>query len=265
MQGSSAIILVALLFSTPAFAWNRIITLNPMISEWTAEILGREISLKKIVGAAEFSSYPEFMKKVETIGPYPQIQPEKIIALKPDLIIASPEYNRTDQLDQLRKLKLNLVNLPKEKFSNMGDWITVLGGILGEEKRAKEVALQWNRALAELKPIRHRKKVFFQIQFQPLITVGAESFLNTAFGKVGYDNIFADLPQAYPKVSKEAVLERNPAEIFVFEMVKNQDDLEKVKNTWSRSVVRVFNGDDFARCSLRLLKALKEVALNESK
>ena len=242
-----------------AHAWNRIVTLNPMISEWTAEILGKEAALKKIVGATEYSNYPEYMKKVETVGPYPQLQSEKILSMNPDLVIASAEYNRPDQLEQLKKLKLNVVILPREEFSAMGAWIEQLGKALGEEKRATVMVQEWTHALAEIPSLSKKKKVFFQIQFLPLITVGKDSFLNAAFEKAGYENIFRDLPQAYPKVSKEAVLEKNPDEVMVFEMVKNQDDLEKVKDAWRKSLVRVFNGDDFARCSLRLLKAMKEV------
>lgn len=251
-------VLFALFFDSSAFAWNRIVTLNPMISEWTAEILGKDTALKKIVGASEYSNYPAYLKNVQTVGPYPQVQPEKILSLNPDLVLASSEYNRPDQLEQLKKLKLNVVILPREEFSEMEAWIVKLGKALGEEKNAKVAAQEWKRLLAEVHPAVKKKKVFFQIQFQPLITVGKDSFLNAAFEKAGYENIFHDLPQAYPKVSKEAVLEKRPDEVLIFEMIKNQDDLENVKDTWKKSLVRVFNGDDFARCSLRLLKALKE-------
>ena len=256
------ILLLSLItFSTPALAWNRIVTLNPMISEWTAEVLGKEKSLQKIVGASEYSNYPDFMKKVDTVGPYPQVQIEKILSLNPDIIVASSEYNRPDQLEQLRKLKLKVVTLPREEFLKMEGWITELGRVLGEDARAKVVVGEWRRGLAALKPRARVKRVFFEIQYQPLITVGHESFMNEAFEKIGYENIFSDLPLAYPKISKEAVLEKNPEEVLVFEMVKDQADLEKINETWKKSKVRVLSGDRFARCSLRLLTALKELEL----
>ena len=155
-----------------------------MISEWTAEVLGKEKSLQKIVGASEYSNYPDFMKKVDTVGPYPQVQIEKILSLNPDIIVASSEYNRPDQLEQLRKLKLKVVTLPREEFLKMEGWITELGRVLGEDARAKVVVGEWRRGLAALKPRARVKRVFFEIQYQPLITVGHESFMNEAFEKI---------------------------------------------------------------------------------
>jgi ABC-type Fe3+-hydroxamate transport system substrate-binding protein len=250
---------VPLLQSMPAFAADRIVALNPMISEWAAEILGKEAALKRIVGSSEFSNYPEYLKSVPTVGPYPNIQVEKVLSLKPDLVIGSVEYNRPDQIEKLRKLKLNVSMLPKEDFSEMESWILKLGELLGEKKKAALVSEKWNRKLIALRSSQKSKSVFFQVQFQPLITVGSGSFLHAVFQKVGYRNIFAHLHQAYPKVSKEAVLERNPEMVFVFEMEVDSGDRKKSSETWKRSEIRFLNGDDFARCSPRLLTAVERM------
>lgn len=251
--------LIGLLLPTFSFASNRIVTLNPMISEWTAEILGQEKSQQKIIGASEYSNYPEYLKKVPTIGPYPRVHVEKILALHPDLVIASDEYNRPDQIEKLKKLKLQVKVLPKEHFFKMEEWILELGKILGEESSAKLAAENWKKSLKEFQTPTQKKKAFFQIQFQPLITVGGVGFLNDSFQLIGFDNVFSNLSQAYPKVSREAVLEKKPETVFVFEMVKDHEDLDKIKKTWKSSSVQVLNGDDFSRCSPRLLKALKGV------
>ena len=250
---------VCLFLSMPALAADRIVALNPMISEWAAEILGKEVALKRIVGSSEFSNYPEYLKTVPTVGPYPNIQVEKVLSLNPDLVIGSVEYNRPDQIEKLRKLKLNVIMLPKEELSQMKGWILKLGDLLGEKRKAEMVSEEWNRKMAVLRSARKSKSVFFQVQFQPLITVGSESFLHTVFQRIGYRNIFAHLTHAYPKVSKEAVLERNPDEVFVFEMETDSGDRHKTIETWKKSRVRFLNGDDFARCSPRLLSAVERM------
>jgi iron complex transport system substrate-binding protein len=242
-----------------AFAWNRIVTLNPMVSEWVAEIIGNEQAKKKLVGASEYSNYPEWVNQVPTVGPYPQIQIEKVLSLHPDLVIASIEYNRPDQIEKLKQLKLNVITLPKESFLEMDKWILELGKFLKEDQAASVLAEDWNKSLRELKAIRNKKRAFFQIQFLPLISVGGESFLNDSFKLLGFENIFEKIPQAYPKVSREAVLEKNPEKVFVFEMVKDHEDLEKIKLAWKKSDVQVLSGDDFSRCSRRLLRALKGI------
>jgi len=100
-------IALVFLFSQEAHAYSRIITLAPVISEWTAEILGPESSKTKIVGVSEYSNYPLQLKSIQTIGAYPKLNIEKIASFKPDLVLASSEYNRPEQLEQLKRLKIN--------------------------------------------------------------------------------------------------------------------------------------------------------------
>ena len=259
MKNSFYLTVISILISSPAYAWNRIVTLNPMISEWTAEMLGQDKVFQKIVGASEYSHYPDFMKKVSTVGPYPQLQIEKILSLHPDLVIGSVEYNRADQLEKLKQLKLNVVVLPKENFHQMKEWLMELGKALNETEAAQKTALVWEKEMGTIKSHLKHKRVFFEVQFQPLITVGRDSFLTEAFQFAGFENIFDHIPQAYPKVSREAVLQKKPVNVFVLEMIKDPTELSKIKIAWKNSEVTFLNGDDFSRCSLRLLRALKEL------
>lgn len=254
-----ALLGIITLIPSPAMAWNKIVTLNPMVSEWVAEILGNDRAKKVLVGASEYSNYPKWVSGIPTVGPYPQIQIEKVLSLHPDLVIASSEYNRPDQIEKLKQLKLNVLSMPKENFTEMGKWILELGKVLSEEQSARFLAEDWSKSLLELKTVKNKKKAFFQIQFLPLITVGKDSFLNESFKLVGFENIFESIPQSYPKVSKESVLEKNPETVFVFEMVKDHEDLETIKMSWKKSEIQILNGDDFSRCSRRLLKALKGI------
>jgi len=233
-------ILVLLLFiqlalnCSQAAAFERIITLSPGLAEWTAAVLGDQLAKTKIIGVSEYSYYPSFLKAVKTIGPYPQINVERIASLKPDLVLAAEEYNRPEQLEQLKRLKLPLVILPAEHFASMAGWITQLGQALKQEKAAGEQVKLWQSALSELgrmkKPVRQR--LFIEIQHQPLVTVGAPSFLTDSFALVGFDNVFARLPQAYPKVSKESVLKENPELILILDLTGAKDDFEKAKQDW---------------------------------
>jgi iron complex transport system substrate-binding protein len=248
-----------LVSSNLAVASSRIISLNPMISEWSAQILGKDRALKTLIGASEYSHYPDYLKTVPTVGPYPSLQVEKILSMKPDLVIGSVEYNRPDQIEKLRKLKINIRMLPKEEFRNMGKWILELGEILGEKSAAKRLSDDWNRRAAGLANHGAPKKVFHQIQFQPLITVGSASFIHDVFEKIGYLNVFSHLNQAYPKVSKEAVLAQSPDVVLVFEMVANAEDRRKISDAWRNSKVLFLSGDDFARCSPRLLSAVERM------
>lgn len=267
----SLVFFTLILSSFHAQAFERIITLSPMVAEWTTLILGEELAKSKIVGTSEYSHYPEILKSVETIGPYHQLKVEKIASLKPDLVLGSEEYNLTPQLEQLKRLKLNVVILKKEEFKNLELWLRVLGEKLKMPKEAKIQMDVWAKAFSELKLLRskhQKRKCLIEVQHEPLVVVGGSGFLNEAFAMVGCENAFFDLKQGYPKVSKESVLTRNPEQIYILSLTGKVDDFQTEKKDWEKLVdinavkkqkIQVLSGDDFARCSLRLLKALKQL------
>ena len=251
----------------------RYVTLSPVIAEWVSEILGQNEIEKKLVGVSEYSQYPKFLEKIKTIGPYPQIQVEAVLKLKPTLVLASSEYNRADQIEALKKLKLKVEVLPKETFSEMEAWILKLGQAISEPEKAKLAAKKWKQGIQYLETklsmnTPRLKRVMIQVQDSPLIVVGGDSFLNEAFEKIGFQNIFKDMKQAYPKVSRESVLKENPEAIFILDLMVHEDEFAKTKVKWENykklkavedQQIKTIPGDDFARCSLRLLRGLQKL------
>ncbi len=280
--------IVLLVSSMCIAAWaeaapRRIVALNPLLSEWTAAVLGDDYSRTAIVGVSEYSHHPALLKSIPTVGPYSLVNIERVAALKPDLVLASEEYNRPDQLEQLRRLRLNLRVLPKERFAGFGEWITKLGDALGEPAGAKRERERWEKTLQETlaqagpagasgpngsAAIKNNRSYLIEIQAEPLITAGKQSILTEALGAAGFRNVFDDLDSGYPKVSIEAVLRRNPEWIFVLTHGGEEATLAVAKKRWARfralravraGRVVALSGDDFARCSLRLLNALKQL------
>ena len=244
----------------------RVVTLSPVAAEWVSEILGEKDTRARLVGVSEFSHFPIYVASIPSIGPYPQIHVEEVIKLKPDLVIAVEASNRPDQIEKLKRLKLPVTVLKKEKFDEMGDWISELGKALGEEKRAKSVRDRWEFEVKALEPKGESSSVFVQIQSRPLITIGGGSFITAAFKRVGLNNVFEGLTQDYPKVSREAVMKHNPDQIWILDLTGDRNEFEKSRTEWERfeslkavknGKVRILKGDEFARCSMRLLKALK--------
>jgi iron complex transport system substrate-binding protein len=247
---------------------SKIVALTPGIAEWVAEILGAPLTKTELIGVSEYSNYPAYVSQIKTVGAYPQIQVEAVAALHPDLVLASAEYNRAEQVEKLKRLHLHVVVLKAESFTHMEEWIRELGKAMAEESRAEIVARRWQAAMQKLDTqstiADHRsRRMMIEVQDQPLIAVGGASFLTEAFRKIGYENIFANLEQAYPKVSTEAVLKENPDTIFILDLTHERN--EAAIQSWKKftqlkaaqaNAVQVIAGDDFARCSLRLLTAL---------
>ncbi|NDG85671.1 MAG: hypothetical protein EBX52_11640 [Proteobacteria bacterium] len=130
---------------------------------------------------------------------------------------------------------------------------------------------EWENGLRSLKAgSKGSGSFFFEIQHEPLITVGGASFLSDALEAAGFRNVFRDLGSGYPKVSMESVVRARPDWIFVLGHEQGEEELLRSRKDWARfgpipavekGRIVVLPGDDYARCSLRLLNALKQLKL----
>jgi iron complex transport system substrate-binding protein len=245
---------------------SRVVTLSPLISEWVGELLGCESAIRVVAGVSEYSDFPACLAGKPSVGPYHQVSIEKIVSLRPDLVLASEEYNR-EAIVRLRALGVRVEVLPKERFLTMPSWIERLGEVLGAAKQAKKQSTLWLEGVREFSARKSRSRsVFIEVQHDPLVTVGAGSFLDEAFGAVGLLNVFHDHREGYPRVSREAVLKADPEEIHILDLRGREREFEESRKSWARfptlkavrggRILRL-RGEDFARCTPRLLRALK--------
>jgi ABC-type Fe3+-hydroxamate transport system substrate-binding protein len=156
-----------------------------------------------------------------------------------------------------------VIILPTEKFSEMPDWIKNLGKALKEVGSADRLVARWTDEISHLKAKNKNTslRMYLEIQHNPLVTIGGESFLNDAFSTLGYENIFKSLSQSYPKVSKEAVLKAKPQAIFILDLTGNSNDFSAPKKDWETYGFhpQIISGDLFARCGFQLLKGLRDL------
>lgn len=195
-----------IVISQPA---QRIVSLAPHVTEQLFAIGAGQ----QIVGAVAYSDYPEAAKKIPRVGGYSQLDLERILALKPDLIIAWQSGNNAQSLERLESLGMRVYRSEPRQLDDIARSMERLGQLSGKAQQASQQARRFREKLSELRkqvaPAPPRR-LFYQIWNRPLMTVNGEHLINDVITLCGGENIFADLPALTPRLSEEAVVIADP-------------------------------------------------------
>jgi iron complex transport system substrate-binding protein len=245
----------------------RIISLAPNITE-ILFTLGLD---KEVVGVSTHCNFPEAAKHKPRVGSYISLDFERILSLKPDLILATGAGNTIEMVERLEKLGFpTYVIFPKD-FDGILMSIGHVGQILGREKEAQEILsnMQARRqAVMELTRGFPRPRVFLQIGEAPIVTVGKGSFADDLIHLAGGENIAAVDGKMYPRLGLEEVLRRAP-EVIIISSMNPKGSYDKVLQEWARwkTIPAVKNGrihlidsDLIDRPSPRIIDGLEEMA-----
>ena len=246
----------------------RIVTLAPSLAELVVDLL--DDGFDRLVGVSEYSDYPPTLKKLPSIGPYHRFNLEKVVSLKPDLVLATFDGNSKDQVLHLKELGIPVVVVGTESFKEIQDSIKLVERSLGRESRGIQMANQFKAGIEQLeKKGRTRKgpplRVMLQVGDQPLVVVGNKSFLHSALETIGARNIFFDTQSRYPKPSLEEVLKRDPDVIVVIALGEEIQTYQEMAERWKRfsqlkavinKRVYVLKSDGLLRPTLRFLEGL---------
>lgn len=242
----------------------RIVSLAPHITE----LLFAAGAGARIVGADAWSDYPPAARAIARIGDASRIDLERVLALKPDLVVAWDSGNPRADIAQLRRLGIPVFISEPRHLQDIADDLRKLGHLAGADASAEAAAQAFETRAAALRaeyaeqrPLR----VFYQITAQPLMTVNGSHLISELLAVCGGDNVFADLVVLAPAVSTEAVLGTDPDVIIAGTWPGEPDT---AFNTWKRwpqmSAVRngrlyTVSADDLHRATPRLLDGAQQV------
>ena len=191
----------------------RIISLAPHITE----SLFAAGAGDKIIGAVNYSDYPEAAKKIPRVGGYPSADLEKIISLKPDLVIAWPSGNNLKQVDKLSAFGIKVFMSEPRYPQDIAKTIQRFGVLAGTGKTANKAAndfLQHYQHLKKQFSKKQKVKVFYQIWNKPIMTISGNHLISEIIELCGGENVFSDLKTLTPQVSLESVL-ASKAEVII--------------------------------------------------
>ncbi|MCG9758513.1 MULTISPECIES: cobalamin-binding protein [unclassified Pseudoalteromonas] len=215
-------IVLGLAFSVNAKPAERIIALAPHIVE-NLYVIGAG---ERIVGTVAYADYPESAKQLPQVGDYQGISVEKILALKPDLIIAWKNASHVPMLEKLESFGVDVIYSEAKYLDKLPEELLRLGKITGLGAQAQQQADLFAKRLNELKDQYKQSAslaVFYQLWPSPLMTVGGESWLQQVFTVCNVKNVFADATTDYPQISIENVLLKSPQVIVIPEEKTKQE------------------------------------------
>ncbi|MBI6549446.1 vitamin B12 ABC transporter substrate-binding protein BtuF [Xenorhabdus lircayensis] len=242
-------------FSAPLYAAaSRVISLAPSTTELAyAAGLGDQL-----IAVSAYSDYPEAAKKLEQVADWQGINVERIIALKPDLILAWRGGNPQRPLEQLAALGIPIFYSDVKKVEDVAIDLERLAAYSPHPDMAKKSATDIRQKFNQLKQAHanpHPKPVFLQFGMNPIFTSSNHTIQSEIVSICGGRNIFADSPVPWPQVNREQVLTRKP-EVIV--MGGTEEQKQRVADFWQPQMnirIIVLNDDWFSRAGPRIVLA----------
>ncbi|PHM74437.1 vitamin B12 ABC transporter substrate-binding protein BtuF [Xenorhabdus kozodoii] len=246
-------------FSAPLYAAaSRVISLAPSTTELAyAAGLGDQL-----VAVSAYSDYPEAAKKLEQVADWQGINVERIIALKPDLVLAWRGGNPQRPLEQLAALGIPILYSEVKKVEDVATELERLAAYSQHpdiaKKSAADIIIKFNQLkqkYANLNP----KPVFLQFGMHPIFTSSGHTLQSEIISVCGGKNIFADSPVPWPQVNREQVLTRKP-EVIVIGGTEEQK--QQVADFWQSQMnvnVIALNDDWFSRAGPRIILAAEQL------
>ncbi|VVM91257.1 Vitamin B12-binding protein [Pseudomonas fluorescens] len=205
---------VLLALSAQALAAERVVSLAPSLSEIVAELGAANV----LVGVLDGGDRPAALANVSSVGHYGQLDMERLLSLRPDLILLWPGSVGPAQREQLQRLNIPVYVAEPHSLEQLTTQVQAIAEQLGRAEAGRQLAAQLRQRLVELRQRYQRAeplRVFYQVWDQPLYTVGGGQIISDALTVCGARNVFDDLKLPAPQVSIESVLQRDPEMILV--------------------------------------------------
>ncbi len=244
----------------------RLISIAPSVTE-TLYALGLG---NLLVGDTDYCDYPPQAKSVPHVGGMLNPNLEKIVALKPDLVLGTDEANRRETADQLEHLGIPLYGVTAHSVDGTIKSLEDLGHILDWDERTQTIVAGLRARVAAVDHRvkgQPRLKVLFVVWYRPLITAGSQTFISNVIQRAGGISISDDMKTEWPHMGLEDVLSRAP-DVILFpkteDFAPGVDEFQKLPG-W-RDLAAVKNhriylvSETIMRPSPRLIDSLEELA-----
>jgi iron complex transport system substrate-binding protein len=241
----------------------RIVALAPHL----AELVHAAGAGAALVGAVRGSDYPEAVRVVPGVGDAAGIDIERVLGLRPDLVLAWATGNRATDVARLEALGLRVFRSEPRTLEEVASTLRRIGQLAGTAQAADQAARRYEQALARIsaEPQPRPPAVFIQIWDVPLMTVNGQHLASSLVARCGGRNVFAALPVLAGSVSLEAVLAADPQLIIVTAAPGREQVQLAAWQRWPKlsavaaGQVHAIDPDLMTRATPRILEGLAQV------
>jgi len=199
---------------TVPFGVDRVISLAPNLTEIVFAVGAGD----RLVGRTSYCNYPEEAKAVAEIGDTLHPSLERIISLKPQLVLISTASQLEVFTQQLQSQNIAVFVTDPHDLEGVFRSIDQVGLMLGHDEEARLLVQKLrDRANAVEQAVKQKQpvRVFFQLSAEPLYTAGHDAFVTDLIRRAGAVSVTADVPGAWPKYSNESALAAKPEAIIL--------------------------------------------------
>ncbi len=245
---------------------DRFVSLAPNLTEIAYAVGAGD----RLVGNTTFCDYPPEAKNVVKVGDTLQPSIERILTLRPQLVLVSTASQLEAFTKQLNEHEIAVYVTDPRDLEGVFRSILRVGDLLNEPVAASELVKQLRarserveRVVAGLPPV----SVFFQLSGQPLYTAGKSSFVTNLIERAGGLSVTSDINEAWPRLSDEAALASRPEAVIMLSggamgATANTRVAAALKNSPAvrNGRVYVIDGDLLTRPGPRLVDGLEQIA-----
>ena len=239
----------------------RLVTLSPHL----AELVFAAGAGRHLVATVDYSEYPEAAAAIPRVGDAFRIDVERVLSLKPDLVIAWDTGNPRQATDQLKALGIPVWRVEIRELAEIADIIEAIGLASAEQAPAGIEAGNFRRRLEALSrryDSRQTLDFFYQVDARPLFTINGEHLISKSLSLCGGRNIFHDQPGLAFNVAHESVIVADP-EALIAPFLDNEADPLAAWHEWPgmqavrQDALFLLPADKISRATPRLLDALE--------
>lgn len=264
-----AVLLVCMSGAAFAELPKRVISLAPNVTEF----LFAAGMTEQIVGVSAYSDYPNEAQLLPIVADVNGINLEKLISLKPDLVITWQGFTSKTALTQLNSLNIPVKVLSAQSLTDLGEIFKLLQPISQSPETAQDA---YERFITELNRLTQKTesaktttkrptvKVFVLFSSDPLITTNQTSLQGQVITLCGGKNIFADSPVAWPQANLEGIIAAQPDLLLLPSDVTQplayeSKQLSQLLELLPKMTVIKIDANQFNRESPRLINAATEL------